>query len=190
MSRRQQNLLYLNEKSIIFHVQIGIQSERVGNLRKFDFFFCIFTSKKSHLSELEEESKSIFDPLGRPTDLTNGDHFVHMCCPPVSSSPVFKIFQSKAIFNCVDNICYWHDCGFGRVDHQWLLSFSLHFHFVCLPASFGAAGGSRGGVGTDVVEVLHVELKSVFMHSVLTGGHFHHKNFAVFSSQMLKYVYN
>ena len=51
---------------------------------------------------------SYFDPLGQPAVTAGRDH----CCPYVRTH-----FSNLAKVNKENNVRYWRDCGFGRVDH-------------------------------------------------------------------------
>ena len=55
----------------------------------------------------------IIDPQGRPTVTVGSDHCFCTCRPFVRLSPLFKTKQNLS----KNNVRYWLDCGFGRVDH-------------------------------------------------------------------------
>ena len=79
-----------------------------------------------------------FDPLGRPTVMADSDHYFRTWClyfrPSVRLYPISKSRKIKQ-FSSENSNRYWRDCGSGRVDHWWHLSFFLssfsplsHFH--------------------------------------------------------------
>ena len=64
------------------------------------YFFGIMYTRAIHI-----------DPLGQPTV---GIIVLAHVLPYVRTSPLFKVKQNKITEN---NVRYWRDCGFGRVDH-------------------------------------------------------------------------
>ena len=67
-----------------------------------------------------------FDPLGRPTVTAGRDHCFCTCRPSIR--PHFS--KSSKTKQSENNVHYWRDCGLGRVDHWWHLSWK-NFIFVC-----------------------------------------------------------
>ena len=62
-----------------------------------------------------------FDPLGQPTVTAGRDHFSCTCLSVRTS--VRPHFSKSETEQWENDVRYWRDCGSGRVDHWWHLSF-------------------------------------------------------------------
>ena len=77
-------------------------------------FLLQFRSKvASFLKPIVRTSICHIDPRGRPTVTAGSDNCFCTCRPFVGPSPLFKAKQISS----ENNVRYWRDCEYGRVDH-------------------------------------------------------------------------